>query len=89
MYLRVRDCWTVDGDSVGMPSGRMKLSMRWCRLADGEEEELQVEGTGPILRRVCPRSSLPCGVSWGEEVRVVLEERAQGVQLLQQHSHRF
>ena len=44
LYLRVSDCWTVDGDSVGMPSGRMKLSIRWCTLADGEKEELQRDG---------------------------------------------
>ena len=39
LYLRVRDCCTLEGLSVAMPSGRMKFSMRWYTLA-GEEPEL-------------------------------------------------
>ena len=31
---------------MGMPSGLMKLSMRWCRLTDGEDEELGGGGGG-------------------------------------------
>ena len=41
LYLRVSDCCTLEGVSVDIPSGRIKFSMRWYMLDDGEAEALQ------------------------------------------------